>query len=352
MKKYEKILQTCVLCFIVAICSCKKENNDTPNNMNLSGRNRIMSFITSTQITATTIDTVNQTVSVTASYATNLAAVTADIQLAPGATATINGNKFQGGRITLNCNLTPLVSVTAQNGSTALWTITVTPEDMQAYGLGSVVTASKSLDRKYNWYIDQGNTGPQSLQNCVPSCVTMAAEWADSTFSKTAADARNTYPEGGGGWYSSDATNYLKLANTSNGMIFLGNTVTQTTAVIENCIDQGDLVILLLDNFQFTYNTNTKQHTGRFYPIFGPNGHCVLVKGYKRVDNQDYFDVYDPDSLGDTYPLSTALMGQDRYYTNNNIFLGTYFWDSYGIIVAPKGKQITIPGAYNIQNAI
>ncbi len=79
------------------------------------------------------------------------------------------------------------------------------------WGLGAPQFGYAHLDRAYEWYIDQADTGSSSENNCGPSSVTMALKWYDQAFSKTAEDARKTYPRDGGWWYTSDIINYLRL---------------------------------------------------------------------------------------------------------------------------------------------
>lgn len=84
---------------------------------------------------------------------------------------------------------------------------------LAAWGFGALENDYRHLDKPYEWYIDQADTGAASGNNCGPSSVTMAIQWYDRTFSKTAEDARNwSYGwRGNGWWYTSDIINYLNL---------------------------------------------------------------------------------------------------------------------------------------------
>lgn len=186
----------------------------------------------------------------------------------------------------------------------------------------------------YNQY----TTGKYWDINCGPASVTMAIKWVDPTFSKTAVDARNTYRSTGGWWYTSDVANYLTLY----GINWRYTSLPDEYQTMMKYLDQGDVLILCLDNYYLKYNANPVQHVGKFYTVSAPNsGHFIVIKGYKIVDNKVYFDAYDPWSIGATYPDGSSLKGLDRYYTSADLSKATTVWWDYAIIIAPKGKQVT-----------
>jgi len=49
--------------------------------------------------------------------------------------------------------------------------------------------------------------------------------------------------------------------------------------------------------------------------------HFIILKGYKQVDNELFFEVYDPWGLGETYADGTPK-GENRYYRYEDIFSG------------------------------
>lgn len=210
--------------------------------------------------------------------------------------------------------------------------------EMESYGLGHNVTASNSLNKAFDWYYDQGTSGQFSSINCGPAAVTMAIKWSDSTFKKTTEDARKTYRPDGGLWYTTDIVNYLSLNGIDNSYTSLPDNF-QT---IKNYLDKNCIVILCLDNYYIRYNSNASQHIDRFYQVSSPaSGHFIVVKGYRQVDNKFYFEAYDPYSIGEKYPLTTKLKGQDRYYLSDDLEQATNLWWDWAIVVAQKGKQIT-----------
>ena len=207
-----------------------------------------------------------------------------------------------------------------------------------AWGLGTQLIANTSLDKTYSWYIDQYTTGTYWDVNCGPTSATMAIKWADPTFSKTVVDARNTYRSTGGWWYTTDVANYLNL----DGLNWQYKSLSDGYQTMMKYLDQGDILILCLDNYYLTYNSNPVQHVGKFYTVSAPgSGHFIVIKGYKNVNNNIYFDAYDPWSIGATYSDGSGLKGLDRYYTSANLSQATAVWWDYAIIIAPKGQQVT-----------
>ena len=112
---------------------------------------------------------------------------------------------------------------------------------LNTWGLGSTQSAYMHTDRSYDWYIDQAETGPDADANCGPSSVTMAIKWYNQSFDKTAADARNKYPEGGGWWYTYDVINYLNLYSVPNTTSWFTG-----TNQLMGILNQSNLVILCL----------------------------------------------------------------------------------------------------------
>jgi hypothetical protein len=179
--------------------------------------------------------------------------------------------------------------------------------------------------------------------NCGPTSTTMAAKWSDQTFSKTPSDARAAYRSGGGWWYTGDIDNYLKDNNIQHYFNNLGNSETGTGQVIKSKIDGGNIVILCLDMYYIAAESNNMQRIDRFYYVNATGwGHFIVVKGYKIVDDQIWFEVYDPYSFGVRYTDGT-IKGKNRYYRSRDIFNATSIWWNYTIVIAPKGTTKSIP---------
>lgn len=329
MKKYHLIIYVFISIFSF---SCKKDNT-----VSLSSENNILSFAISGQLSIANIDNNSHTVNLIIPYTIVKTAINASYSTSKNDVVTIDGSVQQGNTITGDFSKPVTMTITAPNGNISTWTIIVS-SDMEAYGLGHSVTASNSLNKPFNWYYDQGNSGQFSSINCGPAAVTMAIKWSDSTFTKTAEDARKTYRSTGGLWYTTDIVNYLSL----NGINSAYTTLPDNYQTIKNFIDKNYIIILCLDNYYIRYNANATQHIDKFYQIANPaSGHFIVVKGYRQVDSKFYFEVYDPGSMAETYPSTTKLKGQDRYYLSDDLEQATNLWWDWAIVVAPKGKQVT-----------
>jgi hypothetical protein len=84
------------------------------------------------------------------------------------------------------------------------------------------------------------------------------------------------------------------------------------------------------------------QHTNKFYYTYNTGwGHFLLIKGYKQVDGNMFYEIYDPYSDHQTY-TDSSLKGEDRYYLNTDITAGTNVWWQFAIVLAPKGQQVSV----------
>ncbi|PJI08757.1 MULTISPECIES: C39 family peptidase [Clostridium] len=202
---------------------------------------------------------------------------------------------------------------------------TIPRSTLEKWGLGEYESEHISNNKPYSWYIDQGNTGAYSNNNCGPSSTTMALKWYNSNFSKTAEDARNTYLEGGGWWRTTDVTNYLSLNNAKYSVI-----ENSGENLLKSTLKRGNIVILCIDTSYLSYNDNPQQRVGRFYDYEG--GHFIVVKGYIVVDGKTYFETYDPNNWDETYSDGQPK-GQDRYYADNELMNGISNWWNYLIVV-------------------
>ncbi|CAN5380426.1 hypothetical protein BH09BAC6_BH09BAC6_22580 [soil metagenome] len=68
-----------------------------------------------------------------------------------------------------------------------------------------------------------------------------------------------------------------------------------------------------------------------------------MVKGYRKLENVFYLEIYDPYLGGDSYAgiFKNQLKGQDRYYLSNSINTATSIWQPYAIIVGRKGQTFS-----------
>jgi hypothetical protein len=198
---------------------------------------------------------------------------------------------------------------------------------LNTWGLGTNQNAYAHQDRSYDWYIDQADTGTYSGNNCGPSSVTMGCKWFDPDFSRTAEDARNTYPEGGGWWYTYDIINYLNLYSIPNTTSYY----TDTNQFV-GLLDQGNVAILCIDTTYLHQDYTSEHRTGRFYGFSG--GHFIVVKGYRAVDNALYFEVYDPNNWHAAY-ADAKPKGRNRHYVAADLENAMTHWWPYLIVIPP-----------------
>ena len=193
------------------------------------------------------------------------------------------------------------------------------PEFAEQWGISGKVTRWVSNDRPYEWYIDQGNTGNSSGVNCGPSSVTMACNWYDGSLQLKAREARDTFFNNGGWWYTSDITSYMNIKKIKWHSAY----ITESSLISE--MDNGNIAILCLDMYYISAG-GADGRVGKFYTTQGTGwGHFLVVKGYVQTSSGVYFEVYDPYSLNRT--ASDGLpSGRDRYYKSADIIKATGVW--------------------------
>lgn len=307
-----------VLCF-----SCKKAVDTTAQNKQIKDTvAEITSFKlvnANPQINLTTYS-VNMRFSDSVSNASNLVA---SFTLSPGAKATIDGVEQISG-VTKNDFGAPLTYVvTNSSGYSKRWTATAINNNYTySWGLGYFLQQSFTNDRSYSWYVNQANTGPYSNINCEPSCVTMAAKWVDSTFSRTAQQARDYYPQSTGEWNMPTMQNYLSVFNIASKNLILGNSEAAMRDSIKEQLDNGNIVILQIQIGSIrTYTGTIKNPRCDLYYATSGGGHAIVAYGYKKVDNEFYFQIMDPWGFTYTYP-DGSCKGIGRYYRSEDIYGG------------------------------
>lgn len=241
-------------------------------------------------------------------------------------TFALSGNSVYAKTKTANKSVNVISTVNSIKGTS------IPSNTLKRWGLGRTQSEYVSNNRPYSWYIDQGNTGYYSNNNCGPSSTTMALKWYNRNFSKTAEDARNTYLENGGWWRTTDVTNYLSLNNARYSVI---NNSGEGT--LKNILKQGNIAILCIDTSYLSYNGNSEQRVGRFYDYQG--GHFIVVKGYIVVDGRTYFEVYDPNNWDETYSDGQAK-GQNRYYASTELMNAMNNWWNYLIVVNNNSSRV------------
>jgi hypothetical protein len=199
----------------------------------------------------------------------------------------------------------------------------------RSFGLGKEETSAHHNERAYDWYMTQYNTGPYSSDNCGPTLSVMATKWVNRNFSQSVEQARALYRPSGGWWTTNDIIAYLNRNNVTNKIIELPD-----INVIQKHIENGNLVILCIDHFYIRKESNSSWHTDKYYDSQGVgSGHFLLVKGYRNVDGQLFYETYDPWGNGLKYN-NGIYKGRDRYYRSEDLELATANWWKYAIVVS------------------
>lgn len=198
----------------------------------------------------------------------------------------------------------------------------------EEWGLEGNYVSSVSLDKPYEWYIDQGSTGQFSNVNCGPSSVAMAANWYDSSFRVTAKKARSEFRPQGGWWYiNTDIVPYLD----KHGIVEKSVYFSSKDALID-ALDNGHIAIVCLDMNKISKQTGAGSHLGTFYTTSKDWGHFFVVKGYVKTDKVTYFEVYDPYSLGQVF-TDHSPKGKDRYYDADEVQRSSLQWAGNMIVI-------------------
>jgi hypothetical protein len=285
-----------IILVVITYCiSCNKSNetSSTPTNTPKDSAADILSYQIqgmNPQITFNLLDIFLQF----DSFVTSGKNLIATFTLSPGAKASVKGIAQISGVTQNNFDSTVVYEVTSASGIIKEWPVVGTNNNYTIHwGLGLFLKKTVSNNRNYEWYFDQGNTGIYSNINCGPTCATMAIKWADSTFSKTPEDARNELDSNGGEWEDTVLNKYLTQSNIPFKKIVLGPSEDSTRDILVNHLDSGRIIVLLLNMSRIRINSSgINTRVDKFYGT--GTGHYIVVKGYRMLDDEFYFEVYDP----------------------------------------------------------
>lgn len=322
-----------VLCFILSNCS-KKDQPSPKQNTN------ILTYSIQNTPAEVSIQPSEHLINIRfPDSIRNAEGLIANFTLSPGCKATIKNIEQLSG-VSKNDYSKVFVYTVSAPGNSSDWRVTSINNDYTAgLGLGNFLQQNAANDCPYSWYFDQAYTGPYSSVNCGPTSLTMACKWADPAFAKTPEDARKAYRPDGGYWFPDDITFYLRDNNIPNSTLALPATAEGTMQTLKRQVDQHQIVILMLDMNSVRLTDDLRYHTDKFYSTTPGFGHCIVIKGYKQVDNEMYFEAYDPNSFTRTYD-NGSLMGKDRYYRYEDLFEATKTWWPKAFIIAKKGATV------------
>jgi len=207
----------------------------------------------------------------------------------------------------------------------------LTKKNVKRWGLGTELQEYVSLDRDYDWYIDQHNTGKYGKSNCSVTCVVMTKKWCYKDYKKTTEEARaavvslreahdKVYGHNKYGTYR----NYFNNNLIENGIKVseeYNKNVTEEKLI--NNIKEGKIIISSLRNSAFSGNENSIERVHK-YGVKGGGvlgNHSIILKGYAKVDDKLYFEVYDPYNCRMKYSDGTPMY-MNRYYLAEQVVKG------------------------------
>lgn len=193
-------------------------------------------------------------------------------------------------------------------------------------GLGKTETEYVNNDKSYDWYINQDNTGKYSSINSGPAAVAMAIKWSTPSSDKSVADIRDAYENSGLAWNISTITSYLKSANINYSSC---DDVSENS--LKTQLKNGNILIVNLNPQYINYNNSSESKLGRFHVVDG-NTYTVIIKGYKVVDNNTYFEIYDPFYNNIEYPDGSPR-GKNDYYSANEVLNSLKAESVYPIVI-------------------
>jgi hypothetical protein len=270
----------------------------------------------------------------------------ANFKISPGATLTVEGVLQQSGVTKNNYERDLNYRVMAADRLTAnTYLVQIrNNEYSMPWGLGHFINKAASNNRNYNWYIDQSTSGVFSSVNCGPASVTMAIRWADPGFTKTAQDARMSYEASGGWWFTNDINSYLNDNSVTHAIIALSENKDSTGAILSHQLDHQQIIILCLDMNHVRSVTNPAWRIDKFYPTTPDWGHFIVLKGYKIVDGELFFEAFDPYSFG-LMNTDLTLKGMNRYYRYDDLAAACKPWWNYAFVIAKKGENLSLDAA-------
>lgn len=170
----------------------------------------------------------------------------------------------------------------------------------------NTITREKHIERSYNWFYNQLETGVYSEENCGPCVTAMTLQWVNPDLNVTPEKLRSWISPSGGWWYTDDIVKVLNNYGIPNSTKPFKD-ANQVMAEIDN----ERIVILCLDGYYFNSSYTEKG-----------SGHFIIVKGYTVQNGIVRFETYNPDNGKDTYYFAKNLLTAAKEWWPHYIAVG------------------------------
>lgn len=186
--------------------------------------------------------------------------------------------------------------------------------DRDAFDSGEAV----ALERNWDWYLTQMNTGPDSPSNCGPASAAMAVRYYRNS-DVGVREVRDLLPARRGWWYLADVAGVLN----HYGVSYSYRRLVMKEQII-NDLAEGRLVIIVLDMSRLTPEDG--KHETRYNRYYdGVTGHFIVLNGYTA--DKRWFSVYDPNTRRNDYYADASPKGKRRLYLADEVVASMKIWN-------------------------
>lgn len=197
------------------------------------------------------------------------------------------------------------------------------------WGLGKVETEYVSNDRDYTWYLGDKNKEPYLTENYSIVAAAMAAKWYDRSIDLDVRDIREEYKPEGGRLSTLEVFKILEDYNVNSEMV---NGVSIDS--FKKHLKDGAILLVTLNMEKVEHNRMLEERVGNFYK--GYSDEMLLIKGYRIVDENLFFEIYDPNIGHHQKFKNHSYKAVDRYYDNNELM--NAIEENQFIVVYPPNK--------------
>lgn len=179
---------------------------------------------------------------------------------------------------------------------------------------------SSDLNKNFDWYISQMNTGTASTANCGPAAVSMALKYTQNRDVKVE-DVRNLYYDNENWWNNDDIKNALSYY----GVSFIIKPLKSKKQLMKS-LSHGHILIIGLNMSLISEEVNKEDELkyNRFYN--NVTGHFIILKGYLK--DQKWFLCYDSNNWGDDFYSDKNPKGKNRLYSIDEVYNSMSTWNT------------------------